>query len=77
MDDLNKERIKFNTEIIKLLTLLFITTGGGGLALIAQGADTLTEWILGIGGVFFATGSGILALFCYKNTLRKLHNGAK
>lgn len=33
MDDLNKERIRFNIETVKLLTLLFITTGGGAIKL--------------------------------------------
>jgi len=72
LDELSKERIKFNTEIIKLLTLLFITTGGAGLALVAEPPDTITKWALGLGGVFFAAGCGILALLTYKNTLRKL-----
>jgi hypothetical protein len=74
LNDLNKERIKFNTEIIKLLTLLFITSGGGGLALIAEGLGSITELIFGIAGIFFAIASGILAVFAYKNTLKKLRN---
>jgi hypothetical protein len=51
---------------------LFITTGGAGLALITEGPVSIRGWIIGIGGVFVATASGILALFTYKNTLRKL-----
>ena len=58
--------------MIKLLTLLFITTGGGGLALIAEGHDTRIEWILGALGTCFALGSAILAIAVYKNTLKKL-----
>jgi hypothetical protein len=72
LDDLNKERIKFNTEIIKLLTLLFITTGGGGLALIVDGLDTPTKQLFGIAGTTFAFGSGALAIAVYRNTLKKL-----
>jgi hypothetical protein len=77
LDDLSKERIRFNIEIIKLLTLL-ITTGGGGLALMVKSAHSLPELILGVCGMFVAAACGILAIFLYKNTLRKLReNGIK
>ena len=46
LNDLDKERLKFNIEIIKLLTLLFITTGGGAMAIIAEGIDAARESIL-------------------------------
>ncbi len=72
LDDLDKERFKFNIEIIKLLTLLFITIGGGALALIAEGLDGISKWILIFGGVLFAISSGIMAIVVYKNTLKKL-----
>ena len=72
MDDLNKERIGFNIEIIKLLTLLFITTGGGSLALVAVGLDTLREEILAFWGMIFAFACGIMGIYMYKNTLKKL-----
>jgi drug/metabolite transporter (DMT)-like permease len=72
VDDLNKERIKFNVEIIKLLTLLFITTGGGGIALIVKGGRSVTELILGVAGMFFAAVVAAMGIFLYKNTLRKL-----
>jgi hypothetical protein len=72
LDDLNKEWIRFNGEIIKLLTLLFITTGGGGLALIVEGLDTPARLILGIAGTSAAFVSGALAIAVYKNTLKKL-----
>ena len=74
LDDLNKERIKFNIEIIKLLTLLFITTGGGGLALLVEGSTSPSRWILGMTGALFAAGSGALAIFVYRNTVKKLQN---
>ncbi|MEX2233344.1 MAG: hypothetical protein WD824_14370 [Cyclobacteriaceae bacterium] len=72
MDDLNKERVKFNIEIIKLLILLFITAGGGALALIAEGLSGISKWILIFGGMMFAIISGVMALVIYKNTLKKL-----
>lgn len=54
LDELNKERIKLNTEIVKLLTLLSITTGGGALALIVEGLDSAFEVILACVGTTFA-----------------------
>ena len=72
LDEIDKERIRFNIEIIKLLTLLFITTGGGGLALIVEGFASRTRWILGLTGTAFAAGSGTMAVLIYKNTVRKL-----
>lgn len=72
MDDRSKEQIKFKVEIIKLLALLFITTGGGGIALIVKGGRSLTELILGVAGMFFAAIVAAMAIFLYKNTLRKL-----
>jgi hypothetical protein len=74
LDDLNKERLKFNTEIIKLLTLLFITTGGGAIALIVEGFDGLSKKIFGIGGTLFALVSATLAIAVYINNLKKLKN---
>lgn len=72
LDELNKERVKFNIEIIKLLTLLFLTTGGAGLALLIEEPGSIAKDILGYAGVCFSAGSGMLALVTYKNTLRKL-----
>lgn len=72
MDDLSKERIRFNIEIIKLLTLLLITTGGGGLALIINKVHSLPALILGVGGIFVAAACGLLAIFPSKNTSKKL-----
>jgi hypothetical protein len=72
LDDLSRERIKFNIEIIKLLTLLFITTGGGGIALTVKDVHSRQELFLGVGGIFFAATSALLAIFLYKSTVRKL-----
>ncbi|WP_073140964.1 hypothetical protein [Chryseolinea serpens] len=72
MDEKVKERIKFNTEITKLLVLLFITTGGGALSLIADGIDAVTEAILAFGGMAFGITAGILGLKVYSNTEKLL-----
>jgi hypothetical protein len=65
LDDKVKEQIKFNTEIIKLLVLLFITSGGGTLTLIAEGVDVAREGVLGFAGMLFSITSGILGFVVY------------
>ncbi len=72
MDDLNKERIRFNIETVKLLTLLFITTGGGAMALILGQVQSIAEKIFGFGGLLFAAVSGAGGIIIYRNTLKKL-----
>ncbi len=76
MDDLRKERIKFNVEIIKLLTVLVIATGGGALALLTdRGTVGLTlRWTLIYSGMLVAAVSAVLAIAVYRNTLKKLRN---
>lgn len=76
MDDLSKEWIKFNVEIIKLLPVLVIATGGGALALITErGAlDVVLRWVLIYSGVLVAAVSAVLAIAVYRNTLKKLKN---
>jgi hypothetical protein len=73
-EDKVKESIKFNIEAIKLLTLLFITTGGGAVSLIAGGVPFARHVILAAAGMMFSITSGILAIFVYRNT-KKLING--
>jgi archaellum biogenesis protein FlaJ (TadC family) len=72
LDDLNKERLKFNIEIIKLLTLLFITTGGGSLALLSELLDGLSRWIFIFWGMLFSLLCGVMGIVVYKNTLKKI-----
>ena len=76
MDDLRKERIKFNVEIIKLLTVLVIATGGGALALLTdRGTVGLTlRWTLIYSGMLVAAVSADLAIAVYRNILKKLRN---
>lgn len=72
LDDVEKERIKFNTELIKLLTLLFITTGGGGLAIAVEGIEPGTKLTLVVAGMFFSLTCGVLAIFVFWSTKKKL-----
>lgn len=46
-----KEQIKFNTEILKLVVVLMIATGGGALSLILEGFDKARDVILAAGGI--------------------------
>ncbi|HEY5825461.1 MAG TPA: hypothetical protein VIT44_13895 [Cyclobacteriaceae bacterium] len=73
MNDQDKEQIKFNTETLKLLVLLFIATSGGSLALIADGIDAAREVVLSVLGMIFSVGLGILAVTIYKDTQRLLN----
>ena len=77
MDEKVKERIKFNTEIIKLLVLLFITTGGGALTLIADGIGAAREAVLAFTGMVFAITAGIFGLVIYSNTQKLLTKAIK
>jgi len=68
LTDQNKEQIRFNTETLKLLVLLFVATSGGSLALIADGIKAAREVVLSVLGMIFSIGIGILAATIYKNT---------
>ncbi len=53
--DRTKEQIKFNTEIIKLIVLLMVATGGGALSLIIGGfSHGARDAILAAGGMIIA-----------------------
>jgi hypothetical protein len=54
MDDRDKERIKFHTEILRLCVVILLTCGGGTITLILQ-ADTVGKrWILITAGIFIS-----------------------
>lgn len=68
MTDQTKERIKFNTEIIKLLVLLFIGSGGGAISLLLQGVTMGRQVVIIAGGMIVAMATGIFAFVRYRNT---------
>ncbi|MBX2966776.1 MAG: hypothetical protein KF845_11555 [Cyclobacteriaceae bacterium] len=76
MEDQRKERIKLNTEIIKVLVLLFIATGGGAISLILTRdvpiALERAYTVLSFAGMLFAITAGILAIFVYVQTEKLL-----
>ncbi|MBT1699897.1 hypothetical protein KK083_23625 [Fulvivirgaceae bacterium PWU4] len=59
-----KEQIKFNTEIIKLIVVLMIATGGGALSLIITGLTHARDVILAAIGM-------ILAIICWVITFKR------
>jgi hypothetical protein len=68
VSDKDREIIRFNTEIIKLLTFLFTATGGGVTTLIISGISTAREAIITAFGMVFVLVIGILGLVWYRNT---------
>jgi hypothetical protein len=66
--DEKKERIRFNTEIIKLLMILFLASGGGVISLLLQGVSLGREGIILAGGMSFAMISGVASWVLYRNT---------
>jgi hypothetical protein len=69
--DEDKERIRFNTELIKLLMVLLLATGGGAVSLILQGMTHGKHVILTAAGMIIAITTGIMAYRVYRYT-RKL-----
>ncbi len=68
------ERIKFNTEVIKLFGLLIIATATGIFSLILSGVNNTTEFlILLVGFIILFLLFGI-AIFMYSQTLRLLRD---
>ena len=57
LTDQQKEQIRFNTEMIKLLGVLLFGTGGGAITLIVDGLNSGRK-------VFFTAGGMITVVFC-------------
>lgn len=68
MTDEDKERVKFNTEIIKTLIILFLATGGGTISLILEGLPRGRHVVFAAGGIMLALISGVMTYVIYKNT---------
>lgn len=68
MSEKDKEVIRFNTEIIKVLAFLFTATGGGVTTLIISGIGTAREAIITAFGMVFVLVIGILGLSRYRTT---------
>ena len=63
-----KEQIKFNTEIIKLIVVLMIATGGGAFSLILTGLTHARDVILAAGGMIMAVICWVITFIRYKIT---------
>ncbi len=68
----DKEKIRFNTEIIKLLALLVIATGGGTVSLLISGLQNATYGLIAVTGMLIFIICGILAIFVYRQTEKLL-----
>ena len=70
-----KERVRFYTELIKILWLLVLGVGGGTAGLFLKGIDSLKAFILFGAGIFIVLLSLLLILKLVRDTnslLKKL-----
>jgi len=58
LTDQQKEQIRFNTEMIKLLAVLLFGTGGGAITLIVDGVNSGRK-------VIFTAAGMIMAVICF------------
>lgn len=75
-EDQIKERIRYNTEIIKLFVVSLIATGGGVLALILGDIDTGREVVFTAGGIIIAV-LCIVMIYQLNQVIKKLINNGK
>lgn len=63
-----KEQIKFNTEVLKLIVVLMIATGGGAVSLILHGFTHAREVLLSVAGMIIAITCLVIAYIRYRIT---------
>ena len=66
--DENKERIKFNVEIIKIAVLFFMASAGGAISIILQGVPMARHVVISVAGMIVAVATGIFAWKTYRET---------
>lgn len=66
--DRTKEQIKFNTEMLKLIVVLMVATGGGALSLIIDGLTQARDVILAAAGMIIAVTCMIITYKRYRIT---------
>lgn len=76
MDDRIKEQIRFNTELLKLISVLFIAVGSGFIGLVLKESKTAKDVLFMVVGMFINLGCIISILRMHKAT-RKLINDGK
>ncbi len=72
-----KERIRFYTEVLKLIVALLVTSVGGTLSMLFKRNDELAFWIA-IAGIWFSFSLFFLSMFFFikiESLLRELKNG--
>ena len=73
MDEKVKERIKFNTEIIKLFALLFMAAGGGTVSLIVNQLPGSADGFFAALGMVIVIASCITCLIIVRDTSNLLN----
>jgi hypothetical protein len=66
LTDQQKEQIRFNTEVLKLLAILLLGAGSGVISLIIDGVDTGRE-------VIFTAGGMIVDVICIRIMYARYH----
>jgi hypothetical protein len=75
MTDQQKEQIRFNTEMIKLLAVLLFGTGGGSITLIVDGVNSGKKVIFTAVGIIMAITCFILIYMRYGVTQKIINDG--
>jgi hypothetical protein len=75
LDDITKEKIRFKTEMIKLLAGLFIATGGGVIALLVGEVNTGPEIIFVGMGIIIDMLSVIIIYNQISSTIKIIRHG--
>lgn len=70
MSDKQKEQIRFNIEIMKLLAVLLLGAGGGSIALVIEGIHTGKD-------AFFIAAGMILSVVCIRGIYNLYHETLK
>jgi hypothetical protein len=76
LDDRIKEQIRFNTELLKLISVLFIAVGSGFIGLLLKESRTAKDVLFIVAGMFTDLGC-IISIFRMHRTTRKLINDGK
>lgn len=63
-----KEQIKFNTEIIRLIVVVMIATGGGTLSLLIIGPTHARDALLIAAGMMIVFVCWVITYRCYRVT---------
>jgi hypothetical protein len=75
LTDQQKEQIRFNTEMIKLLAVMLVGTGGGSITLLVEGVNSGKKVIFTAAGMIMAIACFILIYIRYGVTQKIINDG--